>query len=196
MLSYLPGFEPDIDTWTSDDWQTPTKEAEKVVSLIQDDELTILDPCAGIGQLVKPIKWVDSRLVTAIELKPGRVKVGQDRCHWVNWIQGDFFSYQFSEQFDLVLANPAFSLRMDFIRRSLELLKSNGRLLYLMPTDFNCGKAMGNTWKRLDCHIHHQYDFQHRIAYLDANGVPQSGRQIYDAVFDIRPGSGGVRTFL
>lgn len=197
MLSYLPGFEPLPDEWNSDDWQTPSDLASAITSLIRDDEVDILDPAAGTGQLVIPIKWLPRRLVTAVEIKLSRYKHGQERCHWVNWIHGDFFELSIHDQFDLIIANPPFSLRMEFIAESLKLLKPSGRLLYLMPIDFNCGKAMGDRWKQLSCNIHHQYDIQHRVAYLDANGIPQRGRQIYDAVFDIRPGKiGATRSFL
>ena len=197
MLSYLPGFEPCLDDWTSDDWQTPSGESATIANLIQPTELHILDPAAGTGQLLKPIPRIQGRSLTAFELKPSRVIVGKERCPSVRWNQGSFFDMPVRRLFDLILTNPPFSLRMDFIRQSLLHLKPSGRLLYLMPIDFNCGKVMGNTWEQLDCHIHHQYSFQHRIAYLDANGTPQKGRQIYDAVFDIRPSrSLGAVSFL
>lgn len=196
MLSYLPGFEPDLDDWTNDDYETPTDEARKIADLIRDDEWDILDPCAGTGQLIRPIELLNDRLITAIELKPSRVKAGTERCHWATWIQGNFLLHRAEEKFDLVVANPPFSLRMEFVHASLQVLKPSGRLLFLMPIDFNCGRSMGDRWKKLDCHIHHEYVIQHRVAYLNANGIPQKGRQIYDAVFDIRPGKGGGRTFL
>jgi SAM-dependent methyltransferase len=197
MLNYLPGFEPCLDDWTNDDWQTPSDEAAAIATLIQSTELRILDPAAGMGQLLKPIPHVQGRSLTAIELKPGRVKEGKERCPSVRWRQGSFLDMPVGEPFDLILANPPFSLRMDFIRQSLIHLAPSGRLLFLMPIDFNCGKGMGNIWKSLDCHIFHQYSFQHRVAYLDASGTPQKGRQIYDAVFDIRPGrSAGAVSFL
>ncbi len=40
------------EEWTSDDWQTPTRVAKKICNLIQPDELTILEPSAGCGQIV------------------------------------------------------------------------------------------------------------------------------------------------
>lgn len=196
-IAYLPGFEPDLDEWTSDDWETPTDVAKAIASLVQPHELDILEPCAGSGQIAGAIAWHPQRLVTAIEIKPGRTQKGKDRCHWVKWASGDFLAVELTELFDLAITNPPFSLRFEVIRRSLQLLKPEGRLLFLMPIDFNCGKAAGNEWKTLDCHIHHTYRIQNRIAYLDANGKPQNGRQIYDAVFDIRRGkTGATSTFL
>ena len=198
--SYLPGFEPNLDEWTNDDWETPNPIAQQMAALVQDDELEILEPAAGTGQILKAISWRMRRIPVAVELKPSRVNIGRERCHLAAWINADFFQWTevwSGAEFDLIITNPPFSLRMEFIARSLSLLKPDGRLLFLMPIDFNCGLKAGNRWKQLDCHIHHQYVVQSRIAYLNANGKPQSGRQIYDVVFDIRKGKeGGVSSFL
>jgi hypothetical protein len=85
----------------------------------------------------------------------------------------------------------------------------NSRLLFLMPLDWNCAQSRAKVWESLDAHIHHIYPVSTRIDYLKngipmskcqktINGVPQfdkngkpirnSGRQCYDAVFDIRLG--------
>jgi hypothetical protein len=66
----------------------------------------------------------------------------------------------------------------------------------LLPCDVFQSKARGDYFKRLDCHIHHRYLIQGRVAYLK-NGVAVSGRQISDCVYDIRPGKPGAsETFL
>lgn len=205
-ISYLPGFEPDVDEWTNDDWETPSPIAQQIGALIRDDERFILEPAAGTGQILRFIKWDLDPFVVAVELKPDRFNRGRQRCSG-EWINSNFLfdnlikdwtpDAQKSFEFDLIVTNPPFSLRMEFIERSLSFLRPNGRLLFLMPIDFNCGLRMGNKWKQLDCHIHHVYRIQNRIAYLNAKGKPQSGRQVYDAVFDIRLGKlGGVTSFL
>ena len=85
------------------------------------------------------------------------------------------------------------------------------RLLFLMPLDWNCAQSRAKVWDKLDAHIHHVYRIPKRVDYL-INGVPcsktpkkldngkdminalsrkpkmMSGRQCYDAVFDIRLG--------
>ena len=195
--SYLPGFEPDVNEWTNDDWETPNPIAQQMGALVRDEELDVLEPAAGTGQIVRFIPWRMRRIPVAVELKPSRTNVGRERCHWAAWIQSDFFQWRSNTEFDLIITNPPFSLRMEFIAHSLSMLKPDGRLLFLMPIDFNCGLKAGNRWKQLDCHIHHQYVAQSRIAYLNSKGKPQSGRQIYDVVFDIRRGKeGGVSSFL
>ncbi|HEY9299818.1 MAG TPA: class I SAM-dependent methyltransferase [Phormidium sp.] len=197
----LPGFEIDIEEWTTDDWQTPSKESKSIANLIRLDELDILEPAAGTGQLIQFIEPLPGRTITAVEIKTGRVNRGKERFSeqrdWVHWINKNFITYQFQQKFDLILSNIPFSLKMEFIEKSLTLLRPEGRLLFLMPIDFNCGVENGNRWQQLDCHIHHVYVIHHRVAYLNAQGVPQKGRQVHDAVFDIRLGrQEGGRSFL
>jgi predicted RNA methylase len=175
--------------WTNDDWQTPTEVAKKIAGLIKDSEITILEPAAGTGQIVRKI-GAERRLIMALEKNQERVRKGRRDTgnESICWDCADFLNYKFHDRFDLIVGNPPFSLRMEFINRSLELLESNGRILFLLPIDFYCGKKMGDRWNDLNCHIHRQYTVQHRIAYLDRDGVPRKGRQVYDAVFDIRLG--------
>jgi hypothetical protein len=116
--------------------------------------------------------------------------------------------------YDLVVTNPPFSLCMEAIAHSLKLLNPDNptaRLLFLMPLDWNCAQSRAKVWNELDAHIHHVYRIPKRVDYL-INGVPcsktpkkldngkdminalsrkpkmMSGRQCYDAVFDIRLG--------
>jgi hypothetical protein len=49
--------------------------------------------------------------------------------------------------------------------------------------------------KSLDAHIHKIHPIVGRVAYLK-RGIPHTGRQVCDAVFDIRPGKGSGLKFL
>jgi hypothetical protein len=123
--------------------------------------------------------------------------------------------------FDLIVSNPPFSLCLEAIAHSLTLLNSSNptsRILFLMPLDWNCSKSRAQRWDELDAHIHHVYRIPERIDYLmngkpcsrtqkAKDGVPvfkpsgkpemMSGRQCYDAVFDIRLGKkSGATSYL
>ena len=114
--------------------------------------------------------------------------------------------------YDLVITNPPFSLCMEAIAHSLKLLNPDNpdaRLLFLIPLDTFSSQARSEKLKSMDAHIHHTHLIPKRIDYLKdgelmskcqkiKDGVPQfdkngkiilnSGRQCYDAVFDVRPG--------
>lgn len=114
--------------------------------------------------------------------------------------------------YDLVITNPPFSLCMEAIAHSLKLLNPDNptaRLLFLIPLDTFSSQARSEKLKSMDAHIHHTHLIPKRVDYLkdgeamskcqkNKDGVPQfdkngkpimnSGRQCYDAVFDIRLG--------
>ena len=72
----------------------------------------------------------------------------------------------------------------------------DARLLYLLPVDFCSSVERGQAFQALDCHIYHEYRILNRVAYI-RDGKAYKGRQIYDAVFDIRPGNQtGAISFL
>ena len=188
ITTQLSLFGESLDEWTNDDWETPNDEAKAMAELTKRYEVDILEPAAGSGQIVQFIPPDECRNVTALELKPSRVKTGRDRCPNATWFQGDYLKHEFDGKFDLIITNPPFLLRMEYIERSLLLLKPKGRLLFLMPIDFYCG-LKGDIWKSLGCRIDDQWTIQNRVSYLNKNGTPQPGRRVYDAVFDIRVGS-------
>ena len=66
----------------------------------------------------------------------------------------------------------------------------------LEPIDFCSSVERGLAFLSLDCHVHHEHRILNRVAYI-RDGKAFKGRQIYDAVFDIRPGKqAGAVSFL
>lgn len=177
--------------WSNDDWQTPDNVAQAMTKLVKDSDRTILEPCAGSGQIAKFLPH--NRKAICLEVNPDKVKHGTMNAPYCGWINANFFddSYRLENSFDLIVGNPPFSSCVEFIARSLPLLNignSDARILFLLPLDWNCSHGRASHWKKLDAHIHHVHRWEGRISYLDANGVPQKRRQVCDAVFDIRPG--------
>lgn len=190
--------------WTcSDDWETPDRIARFMGSLVKPTDLQILEPAAGTGQIAQYLP----AQTCCIEINPLRYQVGKARLPRHGWTCMDFLGSdtasrlgtRFYKTFDLVPTNPPFSLAIEFIEISLSLLNPANpetRLLFLLPTDFFQLVGHNNRFQRMNAHIHHKYELVSRVAYLK-NGIPQNGRQIYDAVYDIRPGKlGGAITFV
>jgi hypothetical protein len=197
QLSLFP--ETQIE-WCSDDWQTPNEIASLMAKLVRPVDRRILEPSAGKGQIVKYLPEQEDREVFCVELNRDRYTYGCSllRPHHY-WLHADFLHDQILGNFDLIIGNPPFSLCVEFVRRSLTLLNPSNpesRILFLLPIDWNCSVERGTMWKNLDAHIHHEYRIMGRVAYLDASGIPQTKRQIYDAVFDVRPGLGSAITYL
>lgn len=95
----------------------------------------ILEPSAGNGQIVKVLRegGYDNR-IDAVELRPeerGTLEALAD-----NVTIGSFFDYEPDCGYDVIIGNPPYSLALDFINRSLELLHPGGLLIFLLRTNF------------------------------------------------------------
>lgn len=209
QLNQLALFEEvTTDDFTNDDYETPSWLAIALANLVLPTDGLILEPFAGSGQIAKYLPT--DRSVECVELKYSRFLSGQNNAPFTTWVNGDFFKDVSIWGCDLVITNPPFSLCVEAVAKSLQLLNDspNSRLLFLMPLDWNCSQARSKAWDALDAHIHHIYPIADRVDYLKEgipmskqqkflNGVPQfkngkpvmnSGRKCYDAVFDIRLG--------
>jgi len=203
-MTTLPLF-PDSQTteqaFDVNSWETPDSVAQKMAALVLPSDRRILEPAVGTGQIAKYLPKSRDVFVLCNEIKLDRFQ----RLHSSNFHHfhhSDFLQWNHAAidfKYHLIITNPPFDLALQFLERSLELLDrsyEHARLLYLLPCDVFQSKARGDYFKRLDCHIHHRYLIQGRVAYLK-NGVPFKQRQLYDSVYDIRPGKEGAsETFL
>jgi hypothetical protein len=191
-----------------EDYETPDWLSKVMSSLTLPTDREILEPFAGSGQIAKYLP--SDRLIECIEIKYPRFLEGKNNASYATWLNGNFFNDISKWGCDLIITNPPFSVCVEAIAKSLELLNDchNSRLLFLMPLDWNCSQKRAKDWGALNAHIHHVYPIADRVDYLKdgifmskkqkiVNGVPQfkkgkpvmnSGRQCYDAVFDIRKG--------
>ena len=161
------------------------------------DGLSILEPCAGTGMIARAIVdiceiggWEYE--LTAIEIRKDRAAVLEDNRYFS--IDADFLDFDFGdERFDVVITNPPFDIGMEILERSLDLIKADGRCLFLLPIAYFQSQDRAKKFAKLNAHIHRVYPIVGRVAYLK-NGVPETGRQCEDAVFDVRLGKldGGV----
>ncbi|MFN9053564.1 MAG: hypothetical protein ACK5V6_11330 [Pseudanabaena sp.] len=209
-MNQLALFQEQVTTgdFTNDDYETPDWLSKAMANLVLLTDKQILEPFAGSGQIAKYLPG--DRSIECIEIKYSRFLQGKEKAKSATWINGCFFNDVLSGCFDLIITNPPFSLCIEAVAKSLRLLNNspNSRLLFLMPLDWNCSQGRAKDWESLYAHIHHIYPIADRVDYLKEgipmskqqkfiNGVPQfkngkpvmnSGRQCYDAIFDIRLG--------
>jgi hypothetical protein len=210
-MNQLALFEEQVtvsDDFTNDDYETPDWLAVAMSRLVLPTDKQILEPFAGSGQIAKYLPG--DRSIECAEIKYSRFLQGKNNAPFATWVNGDFFKDVSIWGCDLIITNPPFSLCIEAVAKSLRLLNNspNSRLLFLMPLDWNCSQGRAKAWEFLDAHIRHIYPIADRVDYLKEGipmskcqkiiqGVPQfknrkpvmnSGRQCYDAVFDIRLG--------
>lgn len=180
------------EDWNPNLWETPEHIAKAIACLLNEDEVQILEPCAGTGMIAKAIVDIRDAIdweyeLTAIEIRKDRAEKLEDNRYFS--IDADFLSFDFgTERFDLIATNPPFDIGMEILERSLNLLKFDGRCLFLLPSTYFQTQERARCFMRLNAHIHKVYPIVGRVAYLK-NGVPESGRQCEDSIFDIRLGT-------
>jgi 16S rRNA A1518/A1519 N6-dimethyltransferase RsmA/KsgA/DIM1 with predicted DNA glycosylase/AP lyase activity len=176
--------ETETQAWDSDDWETPTWLAQKIAGLLRPDEQRVLEPSAGSGQIVWELLQL-GHTVTAIEPNPNRfVRLPQSPN--LQRHLGRFENTKIGS-FDVVVTNPPFTMGIEFLRLALKHIKPDGRVLFLLPSDYFQAQGRAKEFSRLNCHISKMWPIVGRVAYL-RNGTPESNRQCYDSVFEFRRG--------
>lgn len=194
----------DIDTptkWNPDNWETPDEVAKYMASLCNEDEC-VLEPFAGTGQIAKYFncEWIIANELCPIRRKKlwATIEFNDDEISIYDDSFSDGFLHLYEDEVDVVCTNPPFSRIVEAIACGLKFLNPkspNARLLYLLPHDWDQAKGRNESFREMDCHIHHIHKIVGRVAYLK-DGLSSPRRQVYDAIFDIRPGNGGCVSYF
>jgi len=179
---------------TSDDWETPSYVAKQMGELIHPEDLFVIEPSAGTGQIAR---YLPAGAV-CIENNSCRCSIGAETLPQHYWVLRNFLAtvkadfeghdwdiYSIYGEPDLIIGNPPFSLWTDFLLHSLALVRTGGRVIFLGPCDqFHKPtelKRLGQWKDRINVIPH---PIVGRVAYLK-DGVAVHGRQIYDSIFEV-----------
>ena len=170
---YLNNLNLDKSHFTnSNDICTPMECVEEMVNAIPSEfwnreNLSILDPCCGNGNFPAYILQKSKNIIlTANEINPVRmanlknVLVEYDN---IIYSSKDFLKDTFETQYDLIIANPPFALfteggkraaknhsvSKEFILKSLEMLRDDGYLVYIIPDNWMSLSDSNETVRRL-----------------------------------------------
>lgn len=145
----------------SNDICTPMECVEEMVNAIpeefwQREFVKILDPCAGNGNfpayvLEKCIKNNTRHSIIANEINSKRLKnLKKILGSSITILDSDFFHFNDSEKYDLVIANPPYAkftelgvraaknhtLSRDFILKALSITNDNGYIVFIVPDNW------------------------------------------------------------
>lgn len=119
-------------------FDTPAPLARTVVDLAHiKPGLRVLEPSAGIGNLVEPIE-ADGGLVEAFEIDTKRYYAARERCDFAGGLRlSNFLSSKPAPVFDRVVMNPPFAGQADVrhVMHAAKFLRPDGRLVAIMSSN-------------------------------------------------------------
>ena len=104
----------------------------------------VLEPGAGSGNIVKALSRYEGMHIDALEIREEEREHLEPLADRV--IIGDYMTAEL-EPYDLIIGNPPFSEAMAFVKRSLELVKPGGMVIFLLRTAFLESDARFEFWK-------------------------------------------------
>ena len=109
---------------------------------------TILEPSAGNGNFIKTIKSIeDSNIIDAIEIREEEKECLTDCAD--NVIIGDFLNINVpKDKYDIVIGNPPFEYALEFVQKSLDIVKPDGKVIFLLRTAFLESQKRFNFWQK------------------------------------------------
>lgn len=155
---------------------------------IRDSDIDILEPSAGRGSFVKAIPIFGARNVVALEIDRSLSKHWDILADRKLWVVQDFFDKDspftgtFSTKYDLIIGNPPFgktpkrktSLDVEFVLKSLTLLKPTGRIVFLLESKFMHGvERFKSIWEGNASLLSYTV-LTRRVAFEDEEGLLDS----------------------
>lgn len=98
----------------------------------------ILEPCAGNGNIIKALQERGYTSIKAVELRKEEAENLNNMLGYGNFAIADFLTLNPKHigDIDVVITNPPFSLAMEFLQKSLEIVKDDGKVILLLRLGF------------------------------------------------------------
>lgn len=157
----------------SDYYVTPVEEIEKFLNHIYKDDSHVtqamnknmLDPCAG-GDKDHPMSYLTAFKNTNIGSFLETIDIRQDSRAY---IKEDYLNYNTEREYDIIISNPPFRDALDFIKKSLNDVRDEGYVIYLLRLNFFGSQKRFKFWQKnmpLYTYVHHK-----RMSFTDEGGT-------------------------
>lgn len=180
--SFIEGGDPKL-----------TRTPDNVVTFLQ----SLIDPqtetvCADLGAGTGSFSRAMPPGSLCVEVITTRCEEGKRNLPHMTWLNDDALQPSFYtsriEQFDLIIGNPDFEVGMQFLYLALSMIRPNGRVIFLLPTNyFEGSKVRQSIFRLMDFHIETEYKLGHITFYSEI----QHGQKLTcDSLFVFRRGRG------
>lgn len=125
--------------------------------------IEVLEPGAGSGNIIKTLQLYGDFKIDAVEIRQEEAENLQQLG--VNVIIGDYLSMNIEKKYDLIIGNPPFGQAIEFVEKSLGLLKPGGRLIFLLRTAFMESDKRFSFWQQPEHQISGLYTLHARPSF-------------------------------
>ena len=105
----------------------------------------VLEPSAGDGVFIDVINEFYNKNIDCVEIREEEKEKLESKCQDV--IIGDFLNLDTNKKYDVIIGNPPYTYALEFVNKSLELLKDDGVLIFLLRTAFLESKKRYHFWQ-------------------------------------------------
>lgn len=131
-----------------DFYATPIDVVENLLSNIDLNKYgdKVLEPSAGNGNICRVVKkYYPNKRVTALEIREEELENLTQYSDEV--IIGDYLQIDTDSKYNIIIGNPPYSMAIEFVNKSLELLEEDGVLILLLRTAFLESKSRYRFWQ-------------------------------------------------
>lgn len=130
-----------------DFYATPENVVTKIVDKLElSPGLKVLEPGAGNGNICKVLKENCPRIeLTGLEIREEEKETLEGICD--NVVITNFLEWETEEKYDVIVGNPPYTYALEFIKKALDRLTDDGKLVLLLRTSFLESKTRHEFWQ-------------------------------------------------
>lgn len=113
--------------------------------------LSILEPCAGNGNIVVSLQKIGCTNIDAVEIRQEEFESLIDKVGIGHVAICDFLTMNnkfLIGKYDIIITNPPYNLAQEFVEKSLEIIKPGGTVIMLLRTNFLESKKRFSFWQK------------------------------------------------
>lgn len=107
----------------------------------------ILEPCAGNGNIIRCLRDFGYKNIDAVEIREEEKHNLYELADNV-YIEDFLKANHLNGRYDVIITNPPFSQALEFIEKSLDIVKPGGLVIMLLRTNFLESKRRFDFWQK------------------------------------------------
>lgn len=108
---------------------------------------SILEPCAGNGNIINVLRNRGHTYIDAVEIRKGEKETLEKIAN--NVYICDFLTMEGIEnKYDVIITNPPYNKAQEFVEKSLDIIKPSGKVVMLLRTNFLESQKRYDFWQK------------------------------------------------